>query len=229
MRNEAGRVAHRWLPTVISSLHEQWREAGTVHFIQILHLNEEQSTSVPLGSWQQPMDQLFHQEIFFFPPAGSQREREVVASLSKHAAVRCYAKTPKNFLITSQFKKYWRLTPHPPPPLSPAAVWQIWLWNVAQLTCNILSQAFFNPSQNFSDLICCQSRQTVFRLQTIAAHMDWAVLCQLHFAFHSTGAKNKARIKSDWSTAEESINRDLSTPCSTLFTGCLQNRNVPWI
>lgn len=165
----------------------------------------------------------------FFPPAGSQREREVVAPLSKHAAVRCYAKTPKNVLITSQFKKYWRLTPHPPPPLSPAAVWQIWLWNVAQLTCNILSQAFFNPSQNFSDLICCQSRQTVCRLQTIAAHMDWAVLCQLHFAFHSTGASNKARIKSDWSTAEESINRDLSTPCSTLFTGCLQNENVPWI
>lgn len=111
-------------------------------------------------------------EKSFFPPAGSQREREVVASLSKHAAVRCYAKTPKDFLITSQFKKCWRLTPHPLPPLSPAAVWQIWIWNVAQLTCNILSQAFFNPSKNVSDLICCQSRQTVFRLQTIAAPKD---------------------------------------------------------
>lgn len=75
--------------------------AGTVRFIQTLHLTEEQSTLVPLGSWQQPMDQLFHQE--FFPlPAGSQREREVVASLSKHAAVHYFAKTPQNFLITSQ-------------------------------------------------------------------------------------------------------------------------------
>lgn len=57
----------------------------------------------------------------FFSPAGSQREREVVASLSKHAAVRCYAKTPKDFLITSQFKKCWRLTPPPPTPSQPSS------------------------------------------------------------------------------------------------------------
>lgn len=110
MRNEARRVAHRWL--LLSS---QWREAGSVRFIQILHLNEEQSTSVPLGSWQQPMDQSFHQDFFFFffRPAGSQRQREVVASLSKHAATQCFAKTPRNFLITSQFKRCQRQTAPP--------------------------------------------------------------------------------------------------------------------
>lgn len=84
-------------------------------------------------------------------------------------------------IFTSQFKKCWRQTPHGPLPLSPAAIWHIWLWNVARLTCTIWSQAFFNQSQDFSDLIRKQSRQSSGCKQSLppeTSHMDWAVLYQ---------------------------------------------------